>query len=59
MVNIPVVAASGAGKPEDVLSVIKEANPSGVAISSLLHYDITTVLDLKKYLQDNGVEVAL
>lgn len=59
MVNIPVVAASGAGKPEDVLSVIKEANPSGVAISSLLHYDITTVLDLKKYLQENGVEVAL
>lgn len=59
LVNIPVVAASGAGKPEDVLSVIKEANPSGVAISSLLHYDITTVLDLKKYLQENGVEVAL
>lgn len=57
--DIPVVVASGAGSPEDVLKLIKEAKPSGVALSSILHYDITTVQDLKQYLIQNGVEVSL
>ena len=58
-VDIPVVVASGAGTPEDVLNLIKEVNPSGVALSSILHYDITTIQDLKQYLIQNGVEVSL
>lgn len=58
-VDIPVVVASGAGKPEDILELIKKANPSGVAISSLLHYEICTVAELKEYLKVNGVEVSL
>ena len=57
--DIPVVVASGAGKPEDVLDLIKQVNPSGVAIASLLHYEITTVAELKAYLKTNGVEVSL
>ncbi len=59
LVNIPVVVASGAGKPEDVLDLIKIAQPSGVAIASLLHYDKSTIKELKEYLRTNGVEVAL
>ena len=43
LVNIPVVVASGAGKPDDVLDLIKIAQPSGVAIASLLHYDKSTI----------------
>lgn len=58
-VNIPVVVASGAGSPEDVLKLIKEAKPSGVALASILHYDISTVSALKQYLTQNGVEVSL
>lgn len=58
-VNIPVVVASGAGKPEDVLDLIKIVQPSGVALASLLHYDKSTIKGLKEYLQSNGVEVAL
>lgn len=58
-VDIPVVIGSGAGKPEDVLDLIKQVNPSGVAIASLLHYEITTVADLKAYLKANGVEISL
>ena len=50
MVNIPVVIASGAGSLEDIKEVINKANPSGVAISSLLHYDKFTVSDIKDYL---------
>lgn len=58
-VDIPVVVASGAGKHEDVLELIKQAAPSGVAIASMLHFDTTTVRDLKLFLKDNGVEVSL
>lgn len=55
--KIPVVAASGAGCKEDVLTIAKEIKPSGIAISSILHYDICSINELKKYLNENGVEV--
>ena len=57
-VNIPVVVASGAGKLEDIKKLIEYARPSGVAISSLLHYDKYTVKDIKEYLRNNGIEVS-
>jgi imidazole glycerol-phosphate synthase subunit HisF len=37
-VGIPVIAHGGAGKPDDLLKVIKEGNADAVAISSILHY---------------------
>ena len=54
-VKIPVVAASGAGEPKHVLNLAREACPSGIAVASILHYELTTVADLKRYLSDNGV----
>ena len=57
-VNIPVVVASGAGKKEDIRRLIEYARPSGVAIASLLHYDISTVKEIKDYLRVNGIEVS-
>jgi cyclase len=57
-VNIPVIVASGAGKLEDILELIKYAKPSGVAIASLLHYDKVTIKDIKDYLRTNGIEVS-
>lgn len=38
-VSIPVVAHGGAGKKEDVLTVIVRGKASAVALSSILHYD--------------------
>lgn len=57
--SVPVVVASGAGSPEDVLQVVKHAKPSAVAISSLLHYQISDIQTLKRYLFDNGVQVTI
>jgi cyclase len=57
-VNIPVVVASGAGKLEDIKELIEYAKPSGVAISSLLHYDKHTVKEIKEYLRSNAIEVS-
>lgn len=56
--RVPVVAASGAGCKEDVLEVAVEAMPSGVAVSSLLHYSTCTTQELKGYLRENGIEVS-
>jgi cyclase len=38
MVRVPVIACGGAGKPDDVLSVIKDANADAVAVASMFHY---------------------
>jgi len=57
-IQIPVVVASGAGKLEDIKEVIEYARPSGVAISSILHYDKYTINDIKEYLRKNGIEVS-
>jgi len=53
--NIPVVVASGAGSIEDILKLIEVANPSGVAIASLLHYDKTTIYDIKNVINSHLV----
>ena len=57
-VNIPVIIGSGAGKLEDIKELIEYAKPSGVAIASMLHYDLTNIKEIKKYLSDNGIEVS-
>ena len=57
--NIPVVAASGAGKLEDIRDVIVQADPDAVAVGTMLHYQITSIDKIKRYLTDNGVEVAI
>lgn len=58
-VNIPVIVASGAGKKEDVKDLIEYARPSGVAISSILHYSKTTIKELKSYLKENRIGVSI
>lgn len=58
LVDIPVVVSSGAGSLEDIKNLILSAKPSGIAIASLLHYDKTTISDIKNYLTENGIEVS-
>lgn len=38
-VSVPVIAHGGAGKKEDVVSVIKKAHADAVTLSSILHYE--------------------
>ena len=54
--NIPIIAGSGAGKVEDIKSLVKQANPDAVTIATLLHYDIATIADIKKALEGDGVD---
>jgi len=58
-VKIPVIAGSGAGSKEDVKQVVEVAKPDAVAIGSLIHYNISSIHDLKTYLSDEGIEVVI
>lgn len=58
-VNIPVVAGSGAGSLDHILEMVQKAKPDAVAIASVLHYEITTISKIKKYLYNSGIEVTL
>ena len=54
-VDIAVVVTSGAGSLEDISKLIKVANPSGIALASLLHYDQLTIKDIRNYLRNEGL----
>lgn len=58
-VNIPVIISSGAGTLDDIKKVILYAKPSGIAISSILHYNKFTIGEIKKYLIENGIGVSI
>lgn len=58
-VNVPIIASGGAGKMEDFLEAIVEADVEGVLAASVFHYKEINIGELKQYLKDNGVEVSL
>jgi cyclase len=58
-VRIPVIASGGGGKAEHLYQVLTEGKADAALVASLLHYGITTVVELKKYLVQKGVKVRL
>ena len=58
-VRIPVVASGGGGKAEHLLQVLTDGKADAALVASLLHYRITTVAELKRYLDQNGVKVRM
>ena len=57
-VNVPVVAHGGAGTIGH-LGEVARLGVDGVAISSLLHYNVNTIEEIKRGLVDQGVEVRI
>jgi cyclase len=55
--SVPVIASGGAGRNEDFLRVFNETNVTGALAASIFHRDIISIKDLKKYLQENEVNV--
>ncbi len=54
-INIPVVAAGGAGEYSDIIPVINIAKASGVAIGNLLHFYEVSYLKAKNVALENGI----
>jgi len=47
-VQIPVIVASGAGSIKHIIDLIKDCKPSGIALSSLLHYNYLDISEIKE-----------
>ncbi len=57
-VSIPVIAGGGAKGTDDVVKITSTTGVSGVAIGSMLHYNRTTIAQIKKELDFAGIPTA-
>ena len=57
IVPVPVIASGGAGKISHIEECIKECNVDGVAIAHLIHYNKTTITNIKKYLIKRNIPI--
>ena len=57
-VSIPIIASGGAGKLEDFKDAAK-VGADGLLAASLFHYEILSILEVKKYLKNEEIEVRL
>ncbi len=56
-VKIPVIASGGAGTMEHFLDAFRKGKADAVLAASLFHFKEIEIMDLKKYLADNGESV--
>ena len=57
--NIPIIASGGAGNTTHIASLLSKTSCNAVAIASMFHYNLVSILELKKYLSNNGVPVRI
>lgn len=57
--TIPLVASGGAGSPDHFRQVFQEADVSGALAASVFHSGAVRIPDLKKSLDQDGIEVRL
>jgi cyclase len=58
-VSIPVIASGGAGTPEHIREGVVEGKAEAALISSIVHFRIHSIREIKEYLQKFGVTVRL
>jgi cyclase len=56
-VTIPVIASGGAGSLEHFLEVFRDAGADAALAASLFHERELRIGDVKKFLNNNGIEV--
>lgn len=57
--KIPVIASGGAGNKNHLLELSKSSEVTGIAIASLIHYNLDTVSNIKRELSLNNVDIRL
>ena len=58
-VNIPVIASGGAGSLEHLRDVFTRANADAALVASIFHYGVHTVMEAKKYLKSQGINIRI
>ena len=56
-VGIPVVASGGAGQPQHLLDVFREAHADAALIASMVHYGTWSLGAIKSFLAGNGIPI--
>lgn len=56
-VRIPVIASGGAGKCEDFVDAVRQADASAVAAASLFHFTELTPAEVKRHMGAHGIAV--
>ncbi len=59
LVSIPVIASGGAGKKEDFLELFRAGCADAGLAASIFHFKELSIKDLKKYLNDNNIEMRI
>ena len=58
-VSIPVIASGGAGSKEHFLDAFTKGKADAALAASLFHYKELDIMELKKYLADEGIPMRL
>ena len=58
-VSIPVVASGGCGSPDDMADVFAKTNVEAALASSIFHYEMHGIRNVKRHLSKRGIPVRL
>ncbi len=58
-VSIPVIASGGAGTKEHFLETFRDTNADACLAASLFHFNELGILELKKYLSENNIDMRI
>ncbi|HOJ12711.1 MAG TPA: imidazole glycerol phosphate synthase subunit HisF [Clostridiales bacterium] len=58
-VKIPVIASGGAGELKHFKEALTEGKADAVLAASLFHFGEMNIMELKKYLSENGIQVRI
>lgn len=56
-VSVPVIASGGMGKSDDLVDVVRQAEPDAVAMADILHYRRATLPEIRQAACDAGLQV--
>ena len=57
--NIPIIASGGAGNPQHFIDAFQKGKADAALAASVFHFGEIDILDLKKELKKNNIEVRL
>jgi len=56
-VSVPVIASGGMGTPDDLIEVVQNGEADAVAMADILHYQRTTIGEIRRVAESSGIEV--
>ncbi len=57
--TIPIIASGGMGKTDDAIKLIKNSNVDAIACASVIHYNLESIHDIKKYFTESDLKVRI